>query len=36
VTLDAVRPTDPQKPDADRLRADIQRKLLALAEGREP
>jgi hypothetical protein len=29
-TLDAVRPTDPQQPDADRLRADIQRQLLAL------
>ena len=29
VTLDAVRPTDPQQLDADRLRADIQRQLLA-------
>jgi len=29
-SLDAVRPTDPQKPEADRLRADIQRQLLAL------
>jgi tetratricopeptide (TPR) repeat protein len=29
-TLDAVRPTDPQQADADRLRADIQRQLLAL------
>ncbi|HEX3644969.1 MAG TPA: hypothetical protein VHT95_05135 [Vicinamibacterales bacterium] len=28
--LDAVRPTDPEQPDADRLRADIQRQLLAL------
>jgi tetratricopeptide (TPR) repeat protein len=28
--LDAVRATDPQKADADRLRADIQRQLLAL------
>ena len=28
--LDAVRPTDPQQPDADRLRADIQQQLLAL------
>jgi hypothetical protein len=28
--LDAVRPTDPQKTDADRLRADIQRQLLAV------
>ena len=30
-TLDAVRPTDAQKPAADRLRADIQHLLLALA-----
>ena len=30
VTLDAVRPTDAQQPDAERLRADIQRQLLAL------
>ena len=29
--LDAVRPTDPEQPDADRLRADLQRQLLALA-----
>jgi tetratricopeptide (TPR) repeat protein len=29
-TLDAVRPTDPQHADANRLRADIQRQLLAL------
>jgi len=29
--LDLVRPTDAQKPDADRLRADIQRQLIALA-----
>ena len=28
--LDSVRPTDPQKTDADRLRADIQRQLLAI------
>ena len=28
--LDAVRPTDPQQADADRLRADIQRQLLEL------
>jgi tetratricopeptide (TPR) repeat protein len=28
--LESVRPTDPQKADADRLRADIQRQLLAL------
>ena len=29
-TLESVRPTDPQQADADRLRADIQRQLLAL------
>jgi len=29
--LDLVRPTDAQKPEADRLRADIQRQLIALA-----
>lgn len=29
-TLDGVRPTDPQKEEADRLRADVQRQLLAL------
>src|SRR6185295_777402 len=29
--LDMVRPTDPQKPDADRLRADIQKQLIELA-----
>jgi hypothetical protein len=28
--LEAVRPADPQKPEADRLRADIQRQLLGL------
>ena len=28
--LETVRPTDPQQADADRLRADIQRQLLAL------
>ena len=28
--LEAVRPTDPQKAEADRLRGDIQRQLLAL------
>ena len=31
-TLDQVRPTDPQRPDADALRADIQRQLLALVQ----
>jgi len=34
--LDLVRPTDPQKPAADRLRADIQRQLLAVASGTAP
>jgi tetratricopeptide (TPR) repeat protein len=29
--LDRVRPTDPQRGDADRLRADIQRQLIGLA-----
>ena len=29
-TLDAVRSTDPQRADADRLRGDLQRQLLAL------
>src|SRR3954471_21217098 len=29
--LDEVRPTDPQRPEADRLKGDIQRQLLALA-----
>jgi tetratricopeptide (TPR) repeat protein len=29
--LDLVRPTDPQKPDADRLSADIQKQLIELA-----
>jgi len=29
--LDLVRPTDPQKPDADRLRADLQKQLIGLA-----
>jgi hypothetical protein len=28
--LDDVRPTDPRRPDADRLRADLQRQLLAV------
>lgn len=31
-SLDLVRGTDPQKAEADRLRADIQRQLLSLAE----
>jgi hypothetical protein len=34
--LDAVRATDPQKPDADRLRADLQRELLRLGAERVP
>jgi hypothetical protein len=29
-TLDSIRPTDPERPDADRLRADIQRQLISL------
>lgn len=28
--LESIRPTDPERPDADRLRADIQRQLIAL------
>jgi hypothetical protein len=28
--LDLVRPTDAQKPDADRLRGEIQRQLISL------
>jgi tetratricopeptide (TPR) repeat protein len=32
-SLETVRSTDPQKPEADRLRADIQRQLLALTAG---
>lgn len=35
-TLDLVRVTDAQKPDADRLRADIQRQLLALTSATAP
>ena len=31
--LELVRPTDPQRPTADRLRADIQRQLIAIAAG---
>lgn len=31
--LEAVRPTDPQKTDADRLRADIQHQLLGVPTG---
>ena len=30
-SLDLVRPTDPQKEDADRLRADIQRQIMVLS-----
>jgi tetratricopeptide (TPR) repeat protein len=30
--LDLVRLTDPQRPDADRLRADLQRQLIALSD----
>jgi len=35
-TLDLVRPTDPQKEDADRLRADIQRQIMALSVSDTP
>jgi tetratricopeptide (TPR) repeat protein len=34
--LDRIRPTDPQKSDADQLRADLQRQLLRLTEDRLP
>ena len=34
--LDGVRPTDPQKPAADRLRGQIQRQLIAVATGSAP
>jgi hypothetical protein len=34
--LDGVRSTDPQKADADRLRADLQRELLRLGAERRP
>src|SRR5437763_730195 len=34
--LDLVRPTDVQKPAADRLRAEIQRQLLAVSAGTVP
>ena len=33
--LDMVRPTDPEKAEADRVRAEIQRRLLGLAAGLE-
>ena len=35
-SLDLVRPTDPQKGDADRLRADIQRQIMALSVSDAP
>ena len=35
-SLDLVRPTDPQKEDADRLRADIQRQIMALSVSDAP
>jgi len=35
-SLDLVRPTDPQKGDADRLRADIQRQIMALSMSDAP
>jgi hypothetical protein len=36
LALDAVRPTDDQRPDADRLRADLQRQLMAFVETPAP
>jgi len=36
IALDGVRLTDPQRPDADRLRADIERQLIALASATTP
>jgi tetratricopeptide (TPR) repeat protein len=35
-TLDLVRPTDPQKEDADRLRADLQRQIMAFSVSEAP
>jgi hypothetical protein len=34
--LNGVRATDPEKADADRLRADLQRELLRLGAERQP
>lgn len=34
--LDGIRPTDPLRPEADRLRADVQRQLLGLTSGLAP
>ena len=34
--LETVRPTDPQKAEADRMRSDIQRQLLAMADQTAP
>jgi tetratricopeptide (TPR) repeat protein len=34
--LESVRPTDPEKPEADRVRAEIQKQLIALAGGPVP
>jgi tetratricopeptide (TPR) repeat protein len=36
VLLDTIRPPDAEKPDADRLRGDIQRQLLSLTSARPP
>ena len=36
VSLDAVRPTDPERPEADTLRSSIQRQLLSLANAPVP
>jgi len=34
--LELVRPTDPQRADAERLRGDIQRQLITLATSTSP
>lgn len=34
--LESIRPTDPERPEADRLRADVQRQLLALGPSLMP
>jgi hypothetical protein len=34
--LDMIRPTDPQKPEADRVRSDIQHQLLKRATNAQP
>lgn len=34
--LESIRATDPERADADRIRADVQRQLLALASSTQP